>query len=256
MKNKNQQKAIKGIFSIALGIYVMSLGTVSAATITLVGNGAGSGAIFTTSSYSNIALGNRLRVGTFLDQTVLNNAISAFNAGTADYLTTLSALNSNFTDLGTNATGFGAASQTGTGVSATQVVFNTTASLAINGAAAATYNVFNGSIGGSGITWSSSIGFSKNLYMWTAYNSEIGIVRNVDGTGTTAWTSPTSDLSSVTMNLSGINSQSEVLLGSYVDYASGSDLIALSAGIPEPSTGVLMALGAFGLVVLRNRKKC
>jgi len=253
MKNQIQQKAVKSVIPVLLGIYAMTLGMASAATVTLVGNGATSSAIFVTSSYSDIALGNRLRVGTFLDSTLLSSTISAFTSGSANYATTLSALNSNFADLGTNVTNYGTAAQTGTGISTSQLVFNTTASLAINGAAAANYNVFTGSI--TGVTYSASIGASKNLYMWTTYNNEFGIVRNVDGTGTTAWTTPTSDLSGVTLSLAGINSQAEVLLGSYVDYASGSDLIALAPSIPEPSTGVLMALGAFGLVVLRNRKK-
>jgi len=252
MKNKSQQKAIRSIFSIALGIYVMALGTASAATITLVGNGAGSGPIFVTSALGNIDLGTRLRIGTFLDLTLLNSTISAYKLGNSSYSDTLLALNNNFADLGTNVTGYGNAAQTGTGISSSQAVFNTTASLAINGAAAATYNVFNGSI--QNITWSSSIGFSKNLYAWTAFNSEIGIVRNADGTGTTAWTTPTSDLSSVTMNLSGINSQAEVLLGSYVDYASGSDMISL-AQTPEPSSGMLLVVGGALSFLLRRRNR-
>jgi len=224
-----------------------------AGTITLVGNGGGSGPIFVTSSFGNIDLGTRLRVGTFNDLTVLNNTISAFVAGTQNYASTLSALNSNFADLGTNVTNYGNGSQVGTGVSSSQVVFNTTASLAINGATAATYNVFNGSI--QNVNYSSSIGASKNLYIWTAFNSEIGIVRNVDGTGTTSWITPTSDLSGVTMNLSGINSQSEVLLGTYTDYLTGNDLIRLAPAIPEPSTGALMMIGAAGLVALRRLRK-
>lgn len=223
-----------------------------AATVTLVGNGAGSGAILVTSSLGNIDLGTRLRIGTFTDAGLLSSAISAFTAGTATYSATITALNSNFVDLGTNVTNFGNANQTGTGVSASQVVLNTTASLAINGAASATYNVFNGGI--ANVTYSSSIGASKNLYLWTAFNNEIGIVRNVDGTGTTAWVTPASDLSSVTMNLSGINSSSEVLLGTYVDYASGSDLIALAA-IPEPSTGMLLMAGFVTFVAMRRLRK-
>lgn len=224
-----------------------------AGTITLVGNGASSGPIFVTSSFGSIDLGTRLRVGTFNDLTLLNNTISAFAAGTQGYASTLSALNSNFADLGTNVANYGSASQVGTGVSSNTVVFNTTASLAINGAAAASYNVFNGSI--QNVNYSSSIGASKNLYIWAAFNSEIGIVRNVDGTGTTSWITPTSDLSGVTMNLSGINSQSEVLLGTYTDYLTGSDLIRLAPAIPEPSTGALMMIGAVGLVALRRLRK-
>jgi len=252
MKNKIQKKAVKSVIPILLGICAMAMGTASAATITLVGNGASSGPIFATSTLGNIDLGTRIRVGTFFDISLLNNAISAFKTGASGYSDTLLALNANFADLGTSVGGFGSAAQVGTGVSSSQVVFNTTANLAINGAAATAYNVFNGSI--QSITWSASTGFSKNLYMWTAFNNEIGIVRNADGTGTLAWSSPTSDLSSVTMNLSGINSQAEVLLGSYVDYASGSDMITL-AQTPEPSAGVLLVIGSVATFVLGRRKK-
>ena len=252
MKNKIQQKPVKSVIPILLGIYAMTLGMASAATVTLVGNGAASGPIFATSTLGNIDLGTRIRVGTFFDISLLNNAISAYKTGASSYSDTLLALSSNFGDLGTGVSNYGSASQVGTGVSASQFVFNTTANLAINGAPTAAYNVFTGSI--QSVTYSASIGASKNLYIWTAFNNEIGIVRNVDGTGTTAWTSPTSDLSGVTMNLSGINSQAEVLLGSYVDYASGSDMITL-AQTPEPSAGVLLVIGSVATFVLGRRKK-
>jgi len=252
MKNQIRQKAVKSVIPVLLGIYAMTLGMASAATVTLVGNGASSGPIFATSTLGNIDLGTRIRVGTFFDISLLNNAISAFKTGASSYSDTLLALSNNFGDLGTGVTNYGNASQVGTGVSASQFVFNTTASLAINGAPAAAYNVFTGSI--QSVTYSASIVASKNLYVWTAFNNEIGIVRNVDGTGTTAWTSPTSDLSGVTMNLSGINSQAEVLLGSYVDYASGSDMITL-AQTPEPSAGVLLVIGSVATFVLGRRKK-
>jgi hypothetical protein len=130
--------------------------------------------------------------------------------------------------------------------------------LAINGAASTAYNVFNGSI--QSVTYSSSIGASKNLYIWTAFNNEIGIVRNANGTGTAAWTTPTSDLSGVTLNLSGLQAStggaldsSEILLGTGYDYSTGSDLIALQAAVPEPTTSVLIMLG--GMVVLAMRRK-
>jgi len=227
-----------------------------AGTITLVGNGAGGGPILVTSSLGSIDLGTRLRVGTFNDLSLLNSTISNFLTGTS-FAATLTALNNNFADLGTNVTNYGNTVQTGTGVSSSQIVFNTTASLAINGATAASYNVFNGNI--SNVTYSASIGASKNLYIWTAFNNEIAIVRNANGTGTTSWITPTSDLSGVTLNLSGLQvtaggsiEGAEVLLGSIYDYGSGSDLVAL---IPEPSTGALMMIGAAGLVALRRLRK-
>jgi len=245
---------------LGLGLAVVSaLNMGQSATITLVGNGAGGGPVFVTSGLGNIDLGTRLRVGTFLDITLLNNAISAFKTGASNYSDTLLALNGNFADLGTSATNYGNANQTGTGVSSSQLVFNTTANLAINGAASATYNVFNGGI--ASVTYSSSIGAGKNLYIWTAFNNEIAIVRNADGSGTAAWVTPGSDLSGVTMNLSGLQSSaggalqtSEILLGTGYDYSSGSDLIALQA-VPEPSSGALMVIGSAMLLAMNRRKQ-
>lgn len=253
--NNSTKKILKALALVLVS--AMSMG--QSATITLVGNGAGGGPIFVTSGLGNIDLGTRLRVGTFLDITVLNNAISAFKSGASSYSDTLLALNGNFADLGTNVTNYGNANQTGTGVSASQLVFNTTANLAINGGTASTRNVFNGGI--ANVTYSSSIGAGKNLYIWTAFNNEIAIVRNADGTGTANWVTPGSDLSGVTMNLSGLQSSaggtlqtSEILLGTGYDYSSGSDLIALEA-VPEPSTGALMVIGSALLLVMHRRKQ-
>ena len=110
------------------------------------------------------------------------------------------------------------------------------------------------------MTYSSSIGAAKNLYIWTAFNNEIAIVRNADGTGTANWTTPGSDLSGVTMNLSGLQSSaggalqtSEILLGTTYDYSSGSDLIALQAAVPEPSSGSLMLVGASLIFAIRKK---
>ena len=259
MNNQSKLNIMKIVPAILLGLLISGKDA-SAATVTLVGNGAGGGPIFVTSGLTNIDLGTRLRVGTFLDLSALTTAISAFKAGSATYSDTLLSLNNNFADLGTNVANYGNAVQTGTGVSSSQVVFNTTASLVVNGASAATYNVFNGNI--SNVTYSASIGASKNLYIWTAFNNEIAIVRNANGTGTANWFTPTSDLSGVTLNLSGLQASaggaletSEILLGNTYDYASGSDLIALQQAVPEPSSASLLALGGILLVAIRSKKK-
>lgn len=234
-----------------------------AGTITVVGNGAGGGPIFVTSTAASIAIGTRVRFGTFTDSAALTTAISNFLAGSADYTATFNALNSNFVDLGTSVTNYGNSSQSAVGgavftPSATQFGFNGITSLAINGAAAANYNTFNGSI--TGVNYSLSLGTGKNLYLWTAFNNELAIVRNADGTGTSSWITPASDLSGVTMNLSSLQSaaggamqNSEVLLGTVLDYASGSDLIKLQAAIPEPSVTAL-SLASLCLVLARRRK--
>jgi len=252
MKNKK-------INLIKIGLLVCMLSMTGASSyagnITIIGNGATSGPIIVTSTLGNIDIGTRIRIGTFLDVTVLNNAVSDYLAGTKDYSQTLLALNSNFTDLGTNVANYGNTSQSAVGgaiftPSSTQFGFNNISTLTINGVSRVS-NVFNGSI--QNVNYSSSIGAAKNLYLWTSFNNEIGIVRNVDGSGTADWTTPGSDLSGVTMNLSGINSVSEVILGTYVDYGTGSDLIALA--VPEPSTGVLLIAGSAILLGLRRKGK-
>lgn len=233
----------------------------SAATVTVVGNGAGTGPIFVTSALGNIDIGTRVRIGTFLDVAVLNNTISAFRSGSADYASTLLALNNNFSDLGTGVTNYGTSSQVANGgspfvPSTTQFGFNNFSTLTVNGVAG-TYNTFNGTL--TNVNYSLSIGSSKSLYLWTAFNNELAIVRNANGTGTAAWTTPTSDLSGVTMNLSGLQvsgafEASEILLGQTTDNATGNDFIRLEA-VPEPSTGALMMIGTVGLVALRRLRK-
>jgi hypothetical protein len=240
-------KEIK-VFALVGGFMAaLAINAANAASVVIVANGAGGGPILVTSGGGNINLGTRLRVGTFLDATVLNNTISAYLSGSQDYAGTLLALNNNFADLGTNVTNYGNASQTGTGTSSSQFVFNTTASLTINGTSG-TRNVANGQI--QNVNYTSSIGVSKSVYLWTAFNNEIGIVRG------SSWTTPTSDLTGLTLNMSAITaSNGGVLLGSYTDYASGNDTIGLVAAVPEPSTSALMMIGAVGLVALRRLRK-
>lgn len=228
-------------------VFVCAFQNIHAANIALVGNGAASGPIISTSTFGDIALGVRLRVGTFTDSAALNSAISNFKDGSKTYLETVAALNAVFTDLGTNVTNFGNASQVGTGVSSTQFVFNTTASLTVNGTTAS-HNVFTGSI--ASVAYSSSIGYSKSVYVWTAYNSEIGIFRD------SVWTTPVSDLTALTLNLNGITAASaatEILLGGYQDYASGTDLLTLATTIPEPSS-LSLFLGGCVILAGLNRK--
>lgn len=235
----------------------------NAGTVTIVGNGAGNGPIFVTSTAGNIDIGTRVRVGTFIDLSVLNSAISAFTSGSSDYASTLLALNNNFSDIGTGVTNYGSSSQTANGGSSfspstSQFGFNNLTTLTVN-SVSGTYNTFNGSI--SNVNYSLSIGSSKSLYIWTAFNNEIAIVRNANGTGVGTWTTPTSDTANVTLNLSGLQATAggtvetgEVLLGNVTEYSSGPDLIRLQA-VPEPSTGVLMMIGAGGLVALRRLRK-
>jgi len=259
--NKMKTKSL----AVTLALFV-AIGIGNAGTVTIVGNGAGSGPIFVTSTGGSIAINTRVYVGTFSDVSLLNSTVSNYLAGSANYAATVAALQSNFVNIGTGVTNYGAVAQSAVNgaaytTSTTEFRFNGTSSLAINGAAAANYSTFNGSI--TGVNYSLSIGTAKNLYIWTASNTDngIAIVRNANGTGTAAWVTPSADATGVTMNLSGLQATAggsveaaEVLLGTVSDYATGSDLIALRA-IPEPSSASLLALGVAGLVALRVRRK-
>jgi hypothetical protein len=238
----------------ALGLALVlsaGLGWGHAANLAVVGNGASSGPIITTSAFGDIALGTRVRIGKFVNEATLNTQINSFKTSTLNYNGLISWLSdsANFVDLGTNVTNYGTATQTGTGVSSSAFVYNTTASLTVNGVTA-NRNVFTGSI--ANVNWSSSISFSSPVYLWVAYNNEIGIFRD------SAWTAPVSDLTALTLNLNTISSaqtgNTEILLGGYQDYASGTDLLVL---IPEPSTGSLALLGmALAWTVRRKKNAC
>ena len=245
---------------IAILVLLGLVGIGNAGTVTIFGNGAGGGPIFVTSTGASIAINTRVYVGTFSDVSLLNSTVSNYLTGSANYAATVGALQSNFVNIGTGFN-FGAVSQSAVNgaaytTSTSEFRFNGKTSLAINGAAAANYNTFNGTI--TGVSYSLSLGSGKNLYMWTASDNGIAIVRNANGTGTAAWITPATDSSGVSMNLSGLQASgvmdtSEVLLGNVSDFASGSDLIALA--IPEPSSASLLALGVAGLVALRIRRK-
>jgi len=239
------------IAKIAAVLWVSSFISTSAhaASVVLVGNGAASGPVITTSTYGDIALGTRLRVGSFSDTAILTATINSFLTSAATYSATITALNNNFIDFGTNVTNAGSASQTGTGVSSSQVVINTTASITSNGTAA-TRNVFNGQILNVNYSAIAGVGAAKPVYIWTAFNNEIGIFRD------SSWVTPASDLTGLTLNLVNItaaDSSTEVLLGGYKDWATGSDFLTLAA-IPEPGIASMFVLGSSLLLGLRRRK--
>ena len=260
--NKMKTNTMKTKSLAAILALFVAIGIGNAGTVTIVGNGAGGGPIFVTSTGASIAINTRVYVGTFSDVSLLNSTVSNYLAGSANYAATVGALQSNFVNIGTGFN-FGAVSQSAVNgaaytTSTSEFRFNAITSLAINGAAAANYNTFNGTI--TGVSYSLSLGSGKNLYMWTASDNGIAIVRNANGTGTAAWITPGADATGVSMNLSGLQAtaggsveRAEILLGNVSDFASGSDLIALA--VPEPSSASLLALGVAGLVALRARRK-
>lgn len=231
-------------------------------SVIIVANGASTGPVITASAGTNLSLGTQLRVGFFSNSANLTSAIGNWNGGTsansvaevdaartALFNSVVSSLGSNFVDLGTNVSPFGNSSQTGTGVAANKFVINTSANLTINGTTSS-FNVANGQI--QNVQYSNpSVGTGKQLYIWTAFNNEIGIFTD------TAWITPGSDLTNLTINLSAIsNSASEILLGSYLDNASGNDFLRLGSTtvtvIPEPATFGYLAVA--GLALLARRR--
>jgi hypothetical protein len=244
-KDLKKLKNLKTSLSFALVALAFAQSSYSASVV-LVGNAAGGGPIITTSSFGDIALGTRLRVGSFSDTALLNATISNFLTSAATFSATVSALNSNFIDFGNGAANAGSASQTGTGVSSSQVVVNTTATVTSAGTAS-TRNVFNGQILNVNYSAISGVGAGKSVYIWTAFNDEIGIFRD------SGWTTPSSDLTGLTLNLVSITAASastEVLLGGYKDWATGSDYLTL---IPEPTSASLLIFG--GSLVLWGRRR-
>jgi hypothetical protein len=225
-----------------------------AGVVTVIGFAGGSsdtspGAIFVTSQNTNIDLGTRLYVGCFNDLAQLNATITSYKNGTATYAQTFADLTSNFVNFGTGGN-YGFINQSGT-LMPNQFTFNNNRSLLINGNSGL-YNVSYGSI--SSVSYSVSVGNGRDIFMWTAFNDEIALVRNLDGIGATFWTTPYNDVAGIILNTSGINSESEVLIGNYVPPQTGAiGFIKTAASIPEPSSLSLLALG--GVLVAVSRRK-
>jgi len=250
-----------------LSVLCVGVATTRAGSVIIVANGASTGPIITTSAGLNIDLGTQIRVGAFGNSANLTTAINTWNAGTtansagevaaartALFNNVLSSLNSNFTDLGTGAN-YGSAAQTSTliTVDATKFLLNTQAALTINGTSQ-TRNVANGQITPVTFSAAAGIGNSKQLYMWTAFNNEIGIFTD------STWVTPSSDLSNATFNLNSITlakAANDILLGNYLDNATGNDFLRLGATsvtiVPEPSTFSLLGFGSVMAFLLNRR---
>lgn len=261
---------IPSVIGVAIFLNSMSF----AGTVTISATGVTSSPIFVTSALGSISVGTELRIGTFYDVSALNNVIATYKAGVngtgntlaeaqADaaskagllYNNTLSWLNSS-----SNRADFVAAADavTQTGTSATgKLLFNNTASRTVNGVSG-TYGGANGSLT---VTYANyAPGAGAKLWAWFATGSEIAIV--TDNT----WLVPVNNASGLTIgsaNLisTGSGDPTELLLATYTDYSSGSDLISsvkvaeTYTVVPEPSTGALIMIGAVGLVALRRLRK-
>ena len=255
-----------------MGIVFLKTTEVNAGTVTLTATGLSSAPIFVTSSLASLTVGTELRIGTFLNSSSLANTISTYKLGvegigndlaaaqadatakrSALYTQTLNWLSSssNFVDFVAAADSITQAGTTAAG----KFLFNNTASRTVNGVSGS----YAGSNGTFVVTYANyaagPAGASAPLWAWFATGTEIGIVTD------TSWVVPTNNASGLTLGTAALTSNlaSEILLGSYVDYSSGSDLIS-AAGInqtltviPEPATASLLAF-SIGLLALNRRK--
>jgi len=233
---------------------------VLAGTVSVIGFAGGAsdsipGGVFVTSQNMNIDLGTRLYVGCFNDLGQLNTTINNFNNGIATYNQTFADLSANFVNFGTGGN-YGGPSQIGTTV-ANEFVFNNSTSALGSGiqtnfltSVGYNINVPYGSI--SGIKYSMAVGSLRDIYIWTAFNNEIALIRNLDGFGVGSWITPTNDLATLSLNTRDINNQSEVLIGNYVSPQEGS-IGLIQTAAPEPSSLSLLALGV--VVVAPGRRK-
>lgn len=240
-----------------------------AGTVVVSASGLSSSPIFVTNDLQSIALGTELNIGIFSDPDALNTVISSYKAGVTGVGTTDSevqtdALNkamqlydntvnwltnpSNFISLPAFATSITQASYYELG----KIVFNDTRSRVVNGRA--------GTYGSSVATMSLDYyNFAPNskIWMWYATGSEIAIVTD------STWVLPSSNVASLTLSTmalmsTGEGNSSELLLATYTDYSSGSDLISsvkvqVPVSAPEPSSLSLLAIA--GVVVALGRRK-
>jgi len=267
MKNKLIKCAL-------IAVYASMPPVVFAGTVTVSATGLSSAPIFVTSQLSSVPVGIELYIGTFVNVSTLNSTINTYKAGvtgigntlaeaqtdgatkkTLLYNQTLSWLQSS-----SNFTSFVAAAdsinQVGTTASG-KFLFNNSTARTVNGVS----GTYAGSNGNFVVTYANyTPGLNSQLWAWFATGTEIGIVTD------STWVVPTNNASGLTIGTAalvstGSGNPAELLLATYTDYTSGSDLISSVAApvtlevVPEPSTGALMMIGAAGLVALRRLRK-
>lgn len=240
-----------------------------AGTVTVSATGLSGNPIFVTSTLSSLTVGTELRIGTFGNTTALNNIISTYKAGVVgtgtttalaqadadakkstlynDTVTWLSS-SSNFSNFVASASSI---TQTGTTASG-KFLFNNTATRTVNS--------ISGSYAGANGTFVvdySVFGTNSQLWAWYATGTEIAVVTDA------LWVVPTNNASGLTISTLDLTSKlaSELVLATYTDYASGSDLVS-SVGIaqtlnviPEPSSSILLVVGLVPLLYAARSRK-
>ena len=270
MKIQNMKIINKFNFKNLLVAAMMWLGVVAshAGTVTVSATGISSSPIFVTSTLASLSVGTQLYIGNFLDSGALATRIATYKSGVEGignslaeaqtaantaaatlYSSTFNWLSSssNFKSLPAAANSI---SQSGGAVG--QFLFASSTARTVNGVSGVAYA---GATGTMDVTYA-NFGTGSKLWAWYATGTEIGIFTDV------TWSIPGSASAPLSIGSAALgNSASEILLGTYTDYASGIDLISSAAisktltVIPEPSSASLLALGVAGLVALRARRK-
>lgn len=170
-----------------------------------------------------------------------NNTVSWLSSSSnfANFVTAADAI----TQSGTTATG--------------KFLFNNSANRTVNSVT----NSYAGANGSLTVTYANyGPGTGAKLFAWFATGTEIAVVTD------STWLVPVNNASGLTIGTAnlvstGSGDPTELLLATYTDYSSGSDLISsvkiseTYTVVPEPSTGALMIIGAAGLVALRRLRK-
>lgn len=273
MKNPKAKIKLKAVFTLAISFLAISS---KAGTVTVSATGLSSSPIFVTSGLGSLTVGTELNIGHFFDVSGLNSIISSYKAGVtgtgntlaeaqSDAATKASLLYNDTVNWLSNSSNFkslpaAANSVTQTGGQAGKFLFASSATRTVNGVSA----TYAGATGNMDVTYS-TYGNNLPLWAWVATGSQITIVTDstwvIPGAG-----SPTAPITIGSAALSNgafgtAANPNEILLGTYIDYSSGSDLIAAASiaqtfdVVPEPSTGALMLIGSVGLVALRRLRK-
>ena len=238
-----------------------------AGTVTISATGLSSSPIFVTSGLGSLTVGTELNIGYFYDTSALTSLISTYKAGVEGIGNTLAAAQ---TDAATksgllysstvgwlsNSSNFKslpAAANTisQTGGAAGKFLFASSASRTVNGVS----GTYAGATGTMDVTYA-NFGTGSQLWAWYATGSEIGIFTD------SSWVIPGTASAALTVGTAALaNSASEILLGTYTDYVSGSDLISSAAisktltVIPEPSSAALLGLALVLIPFCKARRK-
>jgi hypothetical protein len=267
-------KKILKLTTLAAAICSLVIVPARAGTVTISATGLSSSPIFVTSGLGSLTVGTELNIGHFYDSSALTSIINAYKAGVTGTGNTLAeaqtdaASKSNLLYTSTvnwlsNASNFkslpaAANSVSQTGGAAGKFLFASSANRTVNGVSA----TYAGATGTMDVTYS-TYGNALPLWAWIATGSQITIVTD------STWVIPSSPTAGLTIGSAALSNgafgtpanSNEILLGSYVDYNTGSDLVAAASiaetlnVVPEPSTGALIMLGAAGLVALRRLRK-